>query len=271
MSLPIPASGKVFTLEGLNTAAGIDFEPRDYMATFLQGKFSTAPYTRARLDYPASDSPLSINTGVANLDKAVRNTSGQKIILAHSQGAQVVSRWINLYRLDVTAPSAANLMFILLGNPLRGVGGFGIGKPEVDGVTGVATRTDGPWTVVDIAQRYDGWADFPTDVNNKAAMAEAISGAFSIHTNYDPVSVTDPTLTQWTVGNTTYVLTKAETVPRILRGYFLVGTEGDRIKATVRAKIAAGYSNRPGSDPAILPGIAPNVFWKRMLTNMGYA
>ncbi len=57
---------------------------------------------------------------------------------------------------DPSAPPPNRVMFILLGNPLRSVGGHGTGHREFEGTVGEPTPTATPWTIVDVARRYDG-------------------------------------------------------------------------------------------------------------------
>lgn len=240
MTLPVPASGTVLSMVGLN------FNLTNYMPQALQGVFSTAPYVMQKVSYPASLSSRSISTGVKNFDDAVRSVAGQKIGFGHSQGAQVMTRWMNTYKDDPTAPDPSELMFILIGNPLRSTGGYIIGRPEVDGVTGVPTPTDTPWTIVDCARRYDGWADWVTDTTNDMAVQNANSGKQLIHTHYENVDLYDPDNTVWTAGNTTYVLTQE--APPYLKSMRKTQSVTDTLAAEVQADIESAYNNRPPTD-----------------------
>lgn len=263
MTLPVFASGKVLSMVGLN------FNLTNYMPQALQGVFSAAPYTMQKVDYPASLSSKSITTGVKNFDTAVRSTPGLKIGFGHSQGAQVMTRWMNQYASDPTAPGPSELMFVLIGNPLRSTGGYIIGRKEVDGLLGLPTPTTTPWTIVDCARRYDGWADWVTDATNSIAVRNANSGKQLIHPHYENVNLFDPNHTVWTVGNTTYVLTQE--TPPYLRS--MRGSVTDAFAAETQAKIEAAYNNRPPTDvpvdPAavetINPAVTPSFGWWALL------
>ena len=232
--LKIPAEGTVLTLSGLN------FNLYNDMPQKFKGIFATAPYKMKQIKYPASISKNSIEKGVQLLDEALKNTKGQIIVLAHSQGAQVCSRWMREHAMDTLAPAATRLLFILSGNPLRSSGGYIIGRKEVDGKTGIATPTDTPWPIIDVARRYDGWADWVQDENNKEAVKNARKGMQLLHKQYDEVDLYSPTHTIWKKGNTTYVLTEEE-LPPLAKGKKLSESE----LAELRRQIEKGYTNRP--------------------------
>ena len=160
--------------------------------------------------------------------------------MAHSQGAQVCSRWMREYAGDTTAPGPSELIFILTGNPLRSTGGYIIGRKEIGGTTGMATPTETPWQIIDFARRYDGWADWVQDEKNRLAVKNANIGKQTLHKNYQDIDFFSPTHTIWSVGNTTYVLTREEELP-VLRGCSKSSVELSKM----REQIEAGYTNRP--------------------------
>ncbi len=231
--LGIPAKATVLALPGM------DFHLANNMPKQFQGYFSKSPYKMSVVDYPRSASSTSISTGVKNLNTALRSTSGKIIVLAYSQGAQVASNWMRQYADDASAPSPAKLTFILFGNPYRAVGGAGIGKLTWDGTLGYATRTDTPWHIVDVARRYDGWADWPQDTKNSDATKNATAGKLSLHVHYGEVNINDPTHTVWTKGNTTFVLTKESGLPI----YANKSVTADQITA-MRKHIESAYNRQ---------------------------
>jgi hypothetical protein len=199
--LGIPGQGTVLALPGA------DLHLLNNMDDEFQGIFSRPPYTMRVIDYPRDLARDSIPTGVANLDAAIRSTSGTMIVLAYSQGAQVASEWMRRHAKDPSAPGPDRLTFVLFGNPLRASGGVEVGHPT-DRSTGLATPTDTPWHIVDIARRYDGFADSPTDKSNSEAVRNADLGKLFIHTHYERVDLADSSLVVWNRGNTTFVLTQ---------------------------------------------------------------
>lgn len=206
-TLTIPRSGTVLTLSGLN------YNVYNDMPQKFQGIFSRAPYVMKKIDYPASLDSNSITKGVASLNTMLRSTQGQKIVLGHSQGAQVASHWMRKYANDPTAPPASELTFILSGNPLRSAGGYLIGRPEVGSTIGQPTPTNTKWPIIDVARRYDGWADWVQDQGNRWAVNNANAGKSTIHSSYHAVNLYASTNTVWKSGNTTYVLTKEDDLP----------------------------------------------------------
>lgn len=201
--IQIPASGTVLTLNGMN------FNLTDYVDDQFGGMFKRAPYERVKVDYPASLFPDSIEKGVAALDRHIKSTPGPKIILAHSQGAQVASRWMREHANDPDAPPPGEVTFILTGNPLRSTGtgrAVAKGSKEVDGRVAQPTPTDTPWPIIDVARREDGWANWALDESDTAAVAAAKRGMFLAHPHYEQVRLDDPTNAVWRTGNTTYVL-----------------------------------------------------------------
>lgn len=222
--LKVPPAATVLSLSGLN------FNLYNHMPGMFHGYFSKPPYRMVKVKYPASIAHNSISKGVEALDAAVRSTPGQKIVIAHSQGAQVCSRWMREHADDPTAPGPGELMFILTGNPLRATGGYIIGRKEVGGTTGLPTPTGTRWKIIDFARRYDGWADWVQDENNKPAVKTANRGKQTFHLNYDDVDFFSPSNTVWTIGNTDFVLTFEEKLP---------------IPTASRAEVEAAYTNRP--------------------------
>lgn len=226
----IPTSATVLGL------AGMDFHLTDDMPEHFQGIFSRSPYNYVEVDYPRSASKTSISTGITNLNNALRTIPGKKIVLAHSQGAQVASGWMRQYAGDGSAPPAADVTFILTGNPLRASGGYGIGRLTWDGTLGLATPTDTKWHIVDVARRYDGWPDWPSDASNKEAVDNASKGKSTIHLRYDEVNLYAASNTSWNRGNTTFVVTEEQELPL----YVGKGLSQSDL-AAARSRIEAAY------------------------------
>jgi hypothetical protein len=172
------------------------------------GKVTTGNKVVA-VKYPASMSATSIDEGVKALHAAITQTSGPVLVFAHSQGAQVVSRWLRR-KSFVFDPD--QLSFLLIGNPLRKYGGYGVGRKEFGGQTGLPTPTDSPYRVTDVSLQYDGWSDAPALPGVWAKMNAqqdrfGINGARAIHAmGYRTANLDDPKRKRHREATTEYVL-----------------------------------------------------------------
>jgi len=162
--------------------------------------------------YPASMSATSIDEGVAALDRTIRVVDGPLLVFAHSQGAQVVSRWLRRHGQQPDRPHRDRLSFLLIGNPLRKFGGYGVGRKEFGGQIGEPTPTDTDYRVTDVTLQYDGWSDAPTLPGVWAKMNAqqdrfGINGARAIHAmGYRTANLDDPTRRQHRERSTLFVL-----------------------------------------------------------------
>ncbi len=156
------------------------------------------------------------------------------------------------------------LTFILFGNPLRSTGGAIIGKTEVGGTIGVPTPTNTKWPIVDVARRYDGWADWVQDSNNQWAVDNAMAGRRSVHPKYESVDIYAPTSTVWQSGNTTYVLTKEDNLPLWDdNSQYPLG-----VRSAMRAQIERAYT-RPANDPKTIILPIESADWENQLRSWG--
>lgn len=227
--LGIPAEATVLALPGA------DLHLRHTMPEEFGGVFSRPPYSMKVIDYPRDLTKASIPTGIANIDGAIRATPGTVIVLAYSQGAQVASEWMRRHARDATVPGPDRLTFVLFGNPLRASGGEKVGNPT-SRTTGLATPTDTPWHIVDVARRYDGFADSPEDKSNEDAVRNANLGKLFIHPHYEDVDLGDPSLQIWNRGNTTFVLTNEPALP-----IFRKAPAGPDQVDSMRSRIESAY------------------------------
>lgn len=179
-----------------------------------------------KIDYPASFAAKSIDLGVAALDKALHEVEGEKLVFAHSQGAQVVSRWLRNNGKSPSAPSPKDVSFLLIGNPLRKYGGYIIGRPEVGGEIGKPTPNDTPYLVMDVKMQYDGWADVP-DKPGVLAQLNAANGRNKRHCyGYLMADLDDPARKVHQEGTTMYVMIPGK--PTILAPQSVIEKSYDR-------------------------------------------
>ena len=188
----------VLTLPGLGGDVG------GYMSEWLHG-FAGKGYDHVPVDYPAAAGTASITAGVHQLQEAITQTlrvgGGPIVVLAHSQGAEVVSEWMDEHA--DTGPPPGSLRFILTGNPRRRLGGAGMGgwdwRP-------VGRTPETRYRVTDIARRWDGWANkdnYPGRAGGN--WFKLWWGRFTVHSDYRDVTVAGCTVRE-TSGNTTYLI-----------------------------------------------------------------
>ena len=191
------------------TLSGLTYNVVDNMGDALSG-FATAPgHIRKAVSYPAAASATSIPAGVIALDDAIRATPGDIVVLAHSQGAQVVGGWLREYAQRPDAPPPDRLRFILLGNPERRLGW----NPERKGFDGnplLPTPDDTQYQVLDITRRWDGWGNadnWPDGDPGLKDKARLMLGRATDHVDYSKVSLDDPAMqVRAQVGNTSYLV-----------------------------------------------------------------
>lgn len=180
-----------------------------------------------RVPYPADMSHFSIVDGVVALDRTIKATSGDLLVFSHSQGAQVVSRWLRTLGASNQAgrPSTSRVSFLLIGNPLRKYGGYGVGQPEFDGKIGQATPTNSGYPVTDYTLQYDGWSDSPTQAGMWAAANAnqdryGINGSLAIHAmGYRTASLTAPGIKTYVENTTTFKLAPRAPLLRVPRSW----------------------------------------------------
>lgn len=189
----------------------LTLEPLDYNAfgnTMVRqfGGSLTSGRHVIQVPYPASLAAHSIDRGVAALDDLLHSTPGELLVFAHSQGAQVVSRWLRGCAGAPNAPDPQRVSFLLIGNLLRKYGGSGIGTREVDRKIALPTPNDTPYRVVDVKLQYDGWADKPSRPALFANL-NAFKGRFAIHSlGYRKADLNDPGRKQYQENTTLYVM-----------------------------------------------------------------
>lgn len=191
------------------TIEPLTFRVMDPMPTWCQG-FAMTGATKIRLGYPASLDVNSIPDGANALETLIDITAGDIVVFGHSQGAQVVAKWLDDHADDVDAPDPADLSFVVTGNPVRALGRDPT-KRNHAGVLLTPMRDDTQYTVIDIARRNDGWCNWDNWPTGPTAFSWLVLGLgmFFDHCDYTAVSVNpaDPDNdVRAVVGNTTYVV-----------------------------------------------------------------
>lgn len=188
------------------TLGGMNYGTNDHVGAAMNGYATSSD--RVVVKYPQSASAESIPTGVEALHVAIgsalTDTTGPIDVVAHSQGAEVVSEWLAQYARQPDAPPADRLRFILLGNPRRRFGGAG--HRGWDGKPLPRTPDDTQYTVLDVARAHDGWCNddgWPAEDLTLGAKARLLAGRIADHLDYDDVDIATSQV-RARVGNTTY-------------------------------------------------------------------
>lgn len=217
------------------------------------------PVSKGYLNDPTYEE--SVDQGVVSLGAAIvaaGDADTPVIIHGLSQGAVVATRYLRAH------PNAGNT-YVLVGNPNRPNGGImqrfnGLHIPFLDISFDGATPTDGD-AVIDIAYRYDGWADFPKYPLNVLATANALLGIVFLHGKAD-LNVNAETLAaaeQSTHGNTTYYLLESQRIPLLMPFDGIVPDQVlDALDRPLRAIIETGYDRDDYGKPtaaALVPSI----------------
>lgn len=179
---------------------------------------------------------LDRKTGVIDFDNGLHanGSPGRQIGYGYSQGARVMSDWLNSYAGTEGAPTPEELSFVLIGNPGRKHGGSRVHLNEM--------TPDTDYRVLDVSRQYDLASDTPDDRTNLLAMMNAYAGFSSIHPDYESVDIYDSANYVWTEGNTTYVFVPTARLP-ILGFLYSIGLSGlaDSLDAPLRAAIEKAY------------------------------
>lgn len=199
------------------TLAGLGAQGGDVMNTWFNGFAHTGGNTWYNINYVAEFDGVFAD-GVGQLDAAINDggLANPKIVLAHSLGCQIAGQWLDQYGVS-QADKAADVSFILAGNPERRYGGrANIPIWNVNGAVNRFVRDDTAFSVKDVARLGDGWGNWPAASNvfntngyDLFKVVAAFVGMFTTHMFYQTIDLTDLNGTHvdsTVVGNTEYHL-----------------------------------------------------------------
>jgi len=236
----------------------------------LQGNVLPDGFSYIPVSYPAGfDIENSTNAGVQPLDDAIKNNSGQFLmVVGYSEGALVAEKVRRtLDPSDPGAPSRENLLWVLIASPNVPNGGIfsrfpGLNIPFFVTSNGAAAPSE--YDTRFVTNEYDPYADFPAYFN-PLSLANTLVAVMYVHpdqyydsVDYDPLNNTtnDPNVlihapvVNSAGGTDTYVFVLAEHLP---------------LFAPVR-QVAGILQLTPLTEP-ILGAVEPLV---RLLVDMGY-
>ena len=209
----------------------------------------------------------SVRIGVDILTSTVATTtspSDHVVISGISQSAVISTEYkralAKLYPGTAPLPGAPDISFVLAGNLNRPNGGLlmrfrGLYIPIVDFSFNGATPTDTRFPTADIAQQYDGFADFPNYPINLIAGLNALMGIVYLHPKYaDPANTIagHPEYEQGpVVGDTTYYLIPTKNLPLLdpIRNVAALQQLVALIEPALKVIVYAGYNRNisPGT------------------------
>lgn len=131
--------------------------------------------------YDVTHQPTSgstIGLGVAALDSMLAGfePGTDILVMGFSSGAVIASYWLDMHAGDPFAPSADDLKFLLIGNPVRKYGGFYPGN-----IIQFFTPTTTQYTVTDVKCQYDGFCDWPGGRGKSIAGAAAVNAGAQVN------------------------------------------------------------------------------------------
>ena len=164
----------------------------------LQGDLCKSPNHCQPVDYFAFPGGAYTDQGAAKVVQAIDALPDdeQIVLFGHSQGGQVVYSDLRRFAADpASAPDPSRLSWVSIGNPENQYGGR---RAKTEPATDPWLPPDTAYQGTEVIRQYDGWADWPDDPRNLLAVANAIVGMFSIHTNYRQVDLDDPNNVRYT-------------------------------------------------------------------------
>ncbi|MDP7705876.1 PE-PPE domain-containing protein [Mycobacterium sp. TY815] len=268
------------------SGSGIPVPSASYMATvfanFVLPNFpggnvvnALALFTPAGL-YPLTGTTVltlndSITQGVSILDTTLFGTGlgqlgliqpgGKPVVVQGiSQGAIIASLEMQNLLAMPTPPTAAQLGFVLLGDPMNPNGGLlarfpNLALPSLGMTFYGATPADTPWPTHIYTLEYDGIADWPQYPLNFLSDLNAFAGLYYVHPTYPNLNpaalpagyniVQLPTSAGYT-GNTAYSVITIPHLPLLepLRAMPLLGNPiADLIEPDLRVLVNLGYGD----------------------------
>ncbi|WP_179468829.1 PE-PPE domain-containing protein [Mycolicibacterium vinylchloridicum] len=248
---PISNAATVLTLEG--GLVGLQ-HIWHFTPTQLQGDPCKSPNHCQPVDYFAFPGGAYTDQGAEKVVQAIDALPDdeQIVLFGHSQGGQVVYSDLRRFAADpANAPDPSRLTWISIGNPENSYGGR---RGKTESATDPWLPPDTAYQGTEVIRQYDGWADWPDDPRNLLAVANAVVGMFSIHTDYRQVDLDDPNNVRFTPevngqpGNVTYVWAPTKTLPLVA----WAGPFAPALDNALRPIVEKGY-HRPVDIPDPTP------------------
>jgi hypothetical protein len=165
---------------------------------WLRGEPFAGGNTVQPVNYPNTPGAANAAAGVNNLDAAMHANPGQLLVVGHSEGAQVIAKWLRENPNSDIDP--ARVEFVLTGNPERKGTGAMVSPNRpwwvVAAYGGPGFPADTRYRVRDLARVGDFFADFAHCTDQNTGMG--------VHNDYTQVSLDNATVDS-VEGNVTYL------------------------------------------------------------------
>ncbi len=255
-AVPVSNAATVLTLEGgfVGLQHIFHFTPLQ-----LQGGLCDAPNQCRPVDYFAFPGDTYNDQGAEKVVQAISDLPGAEpiVLFGHSQGGQVIYTDLRKFAADpANAPDPARLSWVSIGNPENRYGGR---RAQPDDGAGPWLPDDTAYQGTEVIRQYDGWADWPDDTSNFLAVANAVVGMFTTHTDYWNVDLNAPSNVRLTPdlpggapGNVTYVWVPTDVLPLVA----WAGPLAPMLDNLLRPTVESAY-HRPVDIPDPTPPAAP--------------
>lgn len=224
---------------------------------WLHGDYNKDPYVWQKVDYVNIPGLRNVAKGASNLDAALHDTPGKKVVLGHSEGAEVADFWLRQYG-PTSDINALDVKFVLTGDPENASNGcMTVPKarqvddpedpdakqactfvypsdpgpdPDHPKFTGPGLPANTPYDVTVVTRQYDYYADCPDNLisnspdahpafqNRQASRNNGGKGdALGVHLDYKNVNLASDPTSSTKEGNVTYVLVRTYYLPLVSR------------------------------------------------------
>jgi hypothetical protein len=223
-------------------------------SNWLRGELFAAPNVKVKVPYTNLPNAYFVHQGADILNQLLHSTPGRKIVLGHSEGAQVEDDWLRRYG-PTSDIDPTSVTFVLTGDPETKYGGCttisNSGCTAAYGGRGFPADTR--YTVKVLIRQYDFWADCPGDLANSVARFNRVAANFvggtgelrGPHLDYSKLSLTDPGNKSYVEGNATYILGAPATYYLPMVTWRLESAENKRIHELQWRPMVESAYNRP--------------------------